>query len=57
MRRLLINVIGLNKKGMMAFEEVAKLILGLVLLGIIILMIYAFRDKILELLEKLLGIF
>jgi len=47
----------LNKKGMMAFEEIAKLILGLVLLGIIILMIYAFRDKILELLEKLLEIF
>ena len=51
------NVIDLNRKGAMEFEEIAKLILGLVVLGIIVLMIYAFRDKILELLEKLLGIF
>lgn len=47
----------MNKKGVWGFEEVAKLIIALVVLVILIMMAYAFRDKIAELLEKVFGMF
>jgi len=50
-------VIDLNKKGAWGFEMIAKLILGLVVLTTLIIMAYAFRDKAVELIEKVFGMF
>ena len=51
------GVIDLNKKGSWGFEEIAKLILALVVLVILIVMAYAFRDKSVELIQKIFGMF
>jgi hypothetical protein len=54
---MLFLFLDMNKKGGWEWEEIGKLILVVVLLGILLLSAIIFKDRIFELLQRLRGAF
>tara|TARA_Y100000034_G_C6852007_1_gene386608 strand:- start:137 stop:295 length:159 start_codon:yes stop_codon:yes gene_type:complete len=47
----------LTKKGEWGWEEISKIIIALIVLAVLVLLAFTFKDKILDLIEKLKDIF